>query len=41
MNRRYKKLTEGHDIEAETAAFANTLQLRYNEAQRLLNPTDD
>jgi hypothetical protein len=40
MKRRYKRLMQGRDIEAETAAFANALQLRYNTAQRLFNGDD-
>lgn len=35
MSRRYKKLMQGRDIERETAAFANALQLKYNTAQQL------
>ena len=40
MTRRYKKLMQGRDIEAETAAFANALQLKYNTAQRLFSEED-
>jgi hypothetical protein len=40
MTRRYKRLMKGRNIEAETAAFADALQLKYNAAQRLLNGED-
>jgi len=37
MHNRFRKAMAGRDIEAETAAFADALQLKYNAAQRLLN----
>jgi hypothetical protein len=40
MRNHYRKVNTGRDLAAETEAFRDALQLKYNAAQRLLNGDD-
>jgi hypothetical protein len=40
MRNRYRNIVKGRDLAQELATFKDTLQLRYNAAQRLFNGDD-